>query len=148
MAAVLFGGLTFSQSVFAGNNGQEKVTLCHVDQDTGEEITITVGAPAVPAHLAHGDTLGECSEEPPTCVECIDELNAGECVDFGCVQSEWLEFADCTLMCTGESEGIPDFCFNEGADDLRICIDAAGDAPAIDACTGAYITELLLCEVD
>jgi len=42
--------------------GQQKVTLCHVDQETGEKITITVGAPAVPAHLAHGDTLGPCVE--------------------------------------------------------------------------------------
>jgi hypothetical protein len=34
--------------------GQEKVTLCHNGH------TITVGAPAVPAHQAHGDTLGPC----------------------------------------------------------------------------------------
>ena len=61
MAAILLGGLTFSQSALAnGGGGQQKVTLCHVDQETGEEITITVGAPAVPAHLAHGDTLGPC----------------------------------------------------------------------------------------
>ena len=79
MTAVLLGGLAFSQSAFAGvggGPGQQKVTLCHVDQETGEEITITVGAPAVPAHLAHGDTLGPCVEEPPGCVfneECSSE---------------------------------------------------------------------------
>jgi hypothetical protein len=33
----------------------KKVTLCHKGKNT-----ITVGAAAVPAHLAHGDTLGEC----------------------------------------------------------------------------------------
>ena len=33
--------------------GQVKVTLCHKDKNT-----ITVGAPAVPAHKAHGDVLG------------------------------------------------------------------------------------------
>ena len=47
LAAILLGGLTFSQSAFAGQGsgggGQQKVTLCHVDQETGEEITITVG---------------------------------------------------------------------------------------------------------
>jgi len=70
LGAILLGGLTFSQSAFAGGpgGGQQKVTLCHVDQETGEEITITVGAPAVPAHLAHGDTLGPCVDEPePEC---------------------------------------------------------------------------------
>jgi hypothetical protein len=44
-----------------------KVELCHKDQP------ITVAAPAVAAHLAHGDRLGDCSpeggigpaEEPP-----------------------------------------------------------------------------------
>jgi hypothetical protein len=33
----------------------EKVILCHKGRKT-----ITVGAPAVPAHLAHGDILGAC----------------------------------------------------------------------------------------
>ena len=73
MAAILLGGLTFSQSAFAGQSGgggQVKVTLCHVDQETGEDITITVGAPAVPAHIAHGDTLGECVEEPEPEPDC------------------------------------------------------------------------------
>jgi hypothetical protein len=32
-----------------------KVTLCHKDR-----VTITVGAPAKPAHLRHGDSLGAC----------------------------------------------------------------------------------------
>jgi hypothetical protein len=46
----------------AGNGGggdddsdEAKVTLCHK-----EKKTLTVGASAAPAHLAHGDTLGAC----------------------------------------------------------------------------------------
>jgi hypothetical protein len=35
--------------------GKTKVTLCHKGKKT-----ITVGAPAVKAHLRHGDTLGPC----------------------------------------------------------------------------------------
>jgi hypothetical protein len=35
--------------------GQPKVTLCHKGKNT-----ITVGAPAVPAHQRHGDTRGAC----------------------------------------------------------------------------------------
>ena len=38
-----------------GDGGQDKVTLCHKGKNT-----ITVGAPAVHAHLAHGDRLGAC----------------------------------------------------------------------------------------
>jgi hypothetical protein len=37
--------------------GQEKVTLCHKGKNT-----ITVGKPAQPAHVRHGDTLGPCPE--------------------------------------------------------------------------------------
>jgi hypothetical protein len=37
------------------SEGQPKVTLCHKGKNT-----ITVGAPAVHAHLAHGDRLGAC----------------------------------------------------------------------------------------
>ena len=35
--------------------GKVKVTLCHKGKKT-----ITVGAPAVKAHLKHGDRLGRC----------------------------------------------------------------------------------------
>jgi hypothetical protein len=42
---------------------QPKVTLCHKGE-TGPR-TITVAAPAVEAHLAHGDTLGACPVPGP-----------------------------------------------------------------------------------
>ena len=38
----------------------DKVTVCHVAGKSGNRVTITVAAAAVPAHLAHGDTLGPC----------------------------------------------------------------------------------------
>ena len=52
-----------AQSEGAGYGyGGTKVTLCHIPPGKpGNAHTITVGAPAVPAHLAHGDTLGPCS---------------------------------------------------------------------------------------
>jgi hypothetical protein len=40
----------------AGGYGEKKVTICHK-----EKKTLSVGEPALSAHLAHGDTLGACS---------------------------------------------------------------------------------------
>jgi hypothetical protein len=45
--------------------GGAKVTLCHIPPGNPDNAhTITVGSPAVPAHLAHGDTLGPCPDGP------------------------------------------------------------------------------------
>jgi hypothetical protein len=41
-----------------------KVTICHIPPGNPSNMhTIEVGASAVPAHLAHGDSLGECCPE-------------------------------------------------------------------------------------
>jgi hypothetical protein len=43
------------------DDGVEKVTICHIPPGNPDHAhTITVGAPAVSAHLAHGDTLDAC----------------------------------------------------------------------------------------
>jgi len=43
-----------------------KVTICHYPPGNSENRhTIVIGQPAVPAHLAHGDTLGPCPSEKP-----------------------------------------------------------------------------------
>ena len=62
IALVLFavtGGLSVAgNSISAAQYQYDKVTICHV---TGAgEVTITVAAQAVPAHLRHGDTIGAC----------------------------------------------------------------------------------------
>lgn len=50
----------------AAQGGIGKVTICHVPPgNPANAHTITVGIPAIPAHLAHGDSLGACGEEPP-----------------------------------------------------------------------------------
>jgi hypothetical protein len=38
----------------------EKVLVCHKPEKKKGGNTLSIGAPAVPAHLGHGDTLGPC----------------------------------------------------------------------------------------
>lgn len=50
-----------SMDLLGAADGSGKVTLCHVPPgNPANAHTITVGAPAVKAHLAHGDVLGPC----------------------------------------------------------------------------------------
>ncbi|MDB5105419.1 MAG: hypothetical protein JWP91_3108 [Fibrobacteres bacterium] len=44
------------------DEGKDKVEICHIPPgNPGNAKTLSVGAPAVKAHLAHGDYLGTCS---------------------------------------------------------------------------------------
>jgi len=130
LAAILLGGLTFSQSAFAGQGGgQNKVTICH-QGDEGPE-TITVAAPAIPAHLAHGDTLGPCVEEPTgdRILSCLCDLPENEDLETP------LEF----LLCVEDSDDgetveelfafCNDFC-GLGPDNIFIGFVSQPDDPA------------------
>ncbi|MBC7770900.1 MAG: hypothetical protein H7210_00260 [Pyrinomonadaceae bacterium] len=45
-------------------NSTKKTTICHIPPgNPANAHTLCVGNPAVPAHLAHGDTLGPCISE-------------------------------------------------------------------------------------
>jgi len=46
------------ECVSEGND--KKVKVCHVSKDNGTYKTLEIGKPAAKAHLAHGDTMGEC----------------------------------------------------------------------------------------
>lgn len=44
----------------------KKTTVCHIPPgNPANAHTICVGNPSVPAHLAHGDAVGACPDEPP-----------------------------------------------------------------------------------
>ncbi|MDB5102486.1 MAG: putative lipoprotein [Fibrobacteres bacterium] len=50
----------------SGSGGVGKVTICHLPPgNPANAHTLSVGAPAVRAHLAHGDYLGACADKPP-----------------------------------------------------------------------------------
>jgi hypothetical protein len=80
---------------------QQKVTICHIPNgDPSKAHDITVGASAVQAHLAHGDTVGPCVTGPPptdtakiTVVKIVNGPNSPE------------EFTICvnTISSTGQS---------------------------------------------
>jgi len=101
---LIFGviGFGLSSDAFAKGQGQPKVTICHVDQETGEEKTISISNKAVSKHLANhiGDHLGECVDEPePTTPDfqqcfCFDGTSERVCV-ASC------DIADCNEFCGG-----------------------------------------------
>ena len=67
-AVVMIAGLAVSvtqQAAFAQPTNPKKVTICHIPPENPDERhTITVGAPAVAAHVRnHGDYIGAC--QPP-----------------------------------------------------------------------------------
>ena len=58
----------------------KKRTICHIPPgNPANAHTLCVGTAAVPAHLQHGDTLGECTNEPP----CDPGADAGVGADGG-----------------------------------------------------------------
>jgi len=61
------GSISIDEVVFEFGEllaGEERVTLCHIPPGDPENMhTITVGASAVDAHLAHGDYLGPCETD-------------------------------------------------------------------------------------
>lgn len=60
LGVTALAGLVVSQPQTVGA-GAEKVTICHIPPgNPANAHTIVVGAPAVQAHLAHGDSVGEC----------------------------------------------------------------------------------------
>jgi hypothetical protein len=56
-------GLGSLMSADQAQGQASKVTICHIPPGNPDNAhTISVDDNAVPAHLAHGDTLGECYE--------------------------------------------------------------------------------------
>jgi hypothetical protein len=56
--------MTTTMVAMAGDDDDSKVTLCHIPPGNPENAhIIRVSENAVPAHLAQGDTLGECERK-------------------------------------------------------------------------------------
>ena len=118
--AILFGSLSADIALAAP---QPKVTICHVNQETGEEKTITVGAPGAAAHLKNhpDDKPGECVNGllcEPFIFELFDQ-GFVQCVndtwDFeSCANVHLEEFQEASETCVPSDEGFRPAC-------LEIC---------------------------
>ena len=79
------GARGVGSSAQALGGGEVKVTVCHIPPgNPANAHEITIGAPGVPAHLAHGDYLGAClpsANTPPPSNECPPDGQPG--VDGG-----------------------------------------------------------------
>lgn len=56
-----------SDSKSKSDNSSHKVSICHYSGNSGNQVTLSIDDSAVPAHLALGDTYGDCSNTIPTC---------------------------------------------------------------------------------
>jgi hypothetical protein len=58
--------------------GVGKTTICHIPPgNPANAHSITVGNPAVRAHLAHGDKIGSCEDRKPEKPKCSEEAVGG-----------------------------------------------------------------------
>jgi hypothetical protein len=65
VSAVFVAGLAANAPAVLADNTEGKVAVCHIPPGNPSNThTIVVGESAVPAHLAHGDSIGECNSLP------------------------------------------------------------------------------------
>jgi len=134
-AAVVVAGGALGSAAAAG---QQKVQVCHRPPGNPNNYqTITIGAPALPAHLAHGDLVGACLD---LCATLCDDGNL--CTTDSGVPDMHTDRCDCVFTpvdcndsnaCTTDSCDPATGCQNvprTGAtcDDQRVCTGP-------DACT-------------
>ena len=102
-------------------NGDDSglVTICHIPPGNPDNAhTITISLNALAAHLAHGDTIGECPDGgvcPPSdndcCLASPDDTpgcNNNECCEIVCAIDPFCCETNWDRICAGLAEGTPE----------------------------------------
>lgn len=95
------------------SNSVQKITVCHIPPgNPGNAHTVSVGSPSLPAHLAHGDTVGECAppgeddgEASPASVPICIADGAACSADSNCCSGLCGGSGICTSQCTSVFDG-------------------------------------------
>src|SRR5262245_46096013 len=112
---------------------EPKVVICHVPPGNPQNRqTITVGASAVSAHLAHGDTLGECASGCQNDNACDDGnlCTTDVCLSNGQCSHQTVNCNDsnaCTKDVCDPSVGctyVPETCQSMPCDDHDACTNS------------------------
>jgi hypothetical protein len=73
----------------ASEEGESKVVICHIPPHCPDEAhTIEVGAPAVPAHLGHGDYEGPCNPQVEPAQSLSSDNGCEDCNEDGDADSD------------------------------------------------------------
>jgi len=94
------------------------------------------------------EVIGFPEPEPTTCEECsVASSDALILCDgeLNCIISVQQEFAECTLTCEGDHNGIPEACFNSLSGGFSSCLDFATTPDELDACQQVYVEQQIDC---
>ncbi len=102
VAIVAFFETTLAAAKSNEKKNGNKTCLCHIPPGNPDNAhTICVGSPAVPAHLAHGDTLGACAADTSCeAVTCGGTTGVTCLPDQFCMRPEGTCAADAEGECT------------------------------------------------
>jgi len=119
------GAPSTEKRAFRDHPSRQKITICHCPGGNPDNCkTITVGAPAVRAHLGHGDSIGACGVPTGRETAC--------CLPDGC--QEQVAPAQCRRM-GGAPFGLCASCADVTCPDSR-CIGATGSCNAAHSTPG------------
>lgn len=127
-------GIPFSLSAASA-----KVTICHIPPGNIENPqTITINENAAPAHLAHGDTVGQCPSGCQTDSECDD---GNLCTSDTCLSS-----GSCSNSLVNCDDG--NICTSDSCEPNQGCLNPPNDGIECDdgnACTEVDTCEATIC---
>jgi len=94
------------------------------------------------------EVIGLPEPEPTTCEECSVASNDALILcdgELSCIISVQQEFAECTLTCDGDHNGIPEACFNSLSGGFSNCLDFVTNQDQLETCEQEYVEQQIDC---